>query len=287
MANTKAVVGFPSWTDDFTFSGGSYHVKYPVSNLKVLPLSRVARTSDLVGTSTVIKGTCAVPRPVQLFGLCRHSITQQGTYRLRLYSDAAWTTLVYDSGIQPVWIPPYPSWLRHWFTQNFFIGGYAPHEIAGYPWIRPIYLDQSYVIQSHQLDISDPGNPAGFVKMGRFEIAEAWPVSINFSNGSQYGFRPRTNIKEADGGVEYSRPKAKARVFQGTINYLPEDEALAKGFELQRQMDIHKPFLVMPNPSKPVHWLRNVIFARNADLPLLSYQGAGRHTFPFSWKEII
>ncbi len=35
-------IGYPRWTQDTTFTGGAWRADYPVSNLKLLPLARVA-----------------------------------------------------------------------------------------------------------------------------------------------------------------------------------------------------------------------------------------------------
>ncbi len=70
---------------------------YSIDNTKDTQRSRVWRTPD--GTNQYINGTFAdgLTRAPGFFGFFRHRC-HGGFVRLQLYSDAAWTTQVYDSG---------------------------------------------------------------------------------------------------------------------------------------------------------------------------------------------
>ena len=122
---------------------------------------------------------------------------------------------------------------------------------------------------------------------GLFEIAQGWQVSSSFGYGAQYGFRARSQGAEALGGAKWFERRDKPRAFQGEITYLPRDEALARGFEQQRRHDLDLPFLWLPHPAEPLHWLRNAFLARNAELGLQGYAVFGRDRMPLSFEEVL
>lgn len=290
-AAQNGVIGFPRWTDKGTFvaNGGSYNATYPVTNLQTLPLSRVARTSTAASANTKFAITFPKPYAVRLLAFVGHNSTLDGTFRVRLYSDTGLTALLYDSGVgQPFWPPVYATDDLEWEDDRWWSGGYSSDEIAGYRATRPIWLDKLYLVQGIAVDVVDTGNPAGFFQLGLFEVAQGWQVGTNFTPGAQYGFRARTQIIEAIGGVKYADRRDKPRQFSGVIDYLDRDEALARAFEHQRQMDIDIPFLWMPDPTATVHLLRQTYLARNVDLGLMSYaQAMDVDSLPLRFEEVL
>jgi hypothetical protein len=61
----RAVFGWPRWTGDVTWSGGSWLAGYPLANLGVLPLARVARSTNDDLASTQVIGTFSAARSVR------------------------------------------------------------------------------------------------------------------------------------------------------------------------------------------------------------------------------
>lgn len=283
----NAVIGFPSWRGKCTFSLGSWEADYPVSNLSTLPLNYVARSTDLDAASTQWKATFDKARGIRLLGLIRHNLTLDATFRLKLYADSALSTLLFDSGWVDVWLDVYKTQERTWADSNFWGGKYTQEEIDDAEAIRPIFLDQQYIAEAFTVEILDPTNPAGFIQVGLMEVAQGWQVQTNFGYGAEYGFENRTTVEEAEGGVEYFDIKDSPTVFNGSIKSMNRDEALSKAFEHQRQMGIHTPFLWMPHPNEPLHWLRNTALVRNKDLGLMGYASHNRDSVPLQFKRIL
>ena len=92
----NAIVGFPRWTTKTTFSagGGAWDPVYPVTNLGVLPLAQVARTTDDAIASTRFLATIDRDRGVRLLGICRHNLSLSALQRVSLSSGPACTFTV-------------------------------------------------------------------------------------------------------------------------------------------------------------------------------------------------
>lgn len=281
------VIGWPRWTPDVTWSGGSWSATYPVANLGLLPLSRVARSSSAATADTQFIGTLSASRPIRALALARHNITVGGRMRVRLYGDAARTIMVFDSGWFDVWPEVFPYETLEWEDDAWWTGKYTAAEIAGYAPTRPVWLGAVYLARAFRVEIDDTANPAGFVQIGLCEVAQGWQVSVNPSPGYAEGHRFRTEVAEALGGVRYFERRDKPRVARGTIENLSRDEAMARGFELHRQADLDQPFLFFPFPDETLHWLRTAFVARLVDPGLIAFSSFNRNSFPFAVEEVL
>lgn len=283
----RAVFGWPRWTQDVTWSGGSWQASYPVSNLAILPLARVARSTNATLASTQIIGTLSGPRTVRAMALARHNLGLLGRLRLRLYSDTARTVQVLDTGWFDVWPSAYLPGDLEWEDDNWWTGGPKGTDIVGYAPTRPIWLGASYRVSAFLLEIDDTTNPAGYVEAGLLEVAQGWQVSVNPGADFAEGFRFRTEAAEALGGGKTFDRRDKPRTARGTIEFLPRDEALSQGFEMMRQADLDQPFLWFPQPDETQHWLRTAYVARLVDPGLIAHASAGRSRFPFAVEEVL
>lgn len=286
MANTSAILGWPSVTEYFTLSGGNWSASYPRSNLQRMPLSKVARTISLNPIDTVIVGTADTTRQVGLIAFARHNLSISSTIRVRLYQDAAATILLYDSGVQDVWPSVYPYDILEWESDAYWTGKYHPDELRGTTWLWLWWVGVDFMATTVRLDISDPENLDGYVQAGYLEIAGQYAVAFNFQYGAQYGFRFRTVATEALGGAKYFDGRNKPRVFKGSFK-LPHDEAMGKQFEMLRQRDLYQPVIWLPNPDEKIHWLRTAMLAQFQDPGMFSYYAVDIDEVPIFLEEII
>lgn len=283
----NAIFGWPRWTPDITWSGGSWSASWPVSNVGSLPLARVARSSNTTLAATQIIGTLSRDRPLQLFGLVRHNLTAAARYRLRLYGDAARTILLLDTNWLAVWPEVYPYGTLEWEDDAWWTGTYSDSDLAGYTWTRPLWLGQLLLARAFLLEFDDTANVAGYVEIGMVEVAQGWQPSLNMAYGYQTGWRSRSPSVEALGGAKYFDRRDKPRIVRGDLTRLPRDEAMARGFEMQRVQDADQPLLWFPFPDEPFHWVRDAMLARLVDPGLLGFPFYNRMTFPFSLEEVL
>jgi hypothetical protein len=258
-------------TSSFTLSGGSWNASYPETNLQLLPLSRVARTTNATTPNTSIIATSATPKQAGIVALARHNMSLSATIRVLVWSDAAMSTLVYDSSYINVWA-----------------GSVTATDIAGSicTWFHR-FAAVGTTVGAIRLDINDTGNTDGYVQAGYLEIASVFEVTYNPDWGMNYGFRWRSQTTEAIGGALYVDRRAKPRVVKGVFKYSPRDEAMAKHFERERQLDLDQPILFVPFPGETTHLNRTVMLARQVDAGLAALTVMGFDSVPFALEEII
>ncbi len=291
MANNESaiVLGFPRWTPKVAFSapdGAAVDAEYPPPNLGSLPLAQVWRTPDLAPVNTRVMGVLDKPRAMRLLGLCNHNFSLTARYRLRLYLSTVLTgTPVYDSGWAAVWPPVYPYSTLEWEDDNYWSGGYSKEEIAGYRWTRPLWLPHPYVARSFLMELDDPNNDDGYLQCGLFEVSQGWQASVSINQGAQLGFRFRSPSTEAIGGNKDFERRDKPRVLKGEIGLIDHNEAMAKAFEHQRQMDEDVPFLVVLDPTTLS--LRECFLARNVQPGLISLASGSADRIPVSFEEVM
>jgi hypothetical protein len=284
---TNAIFGFPRYTPDVTWSGGSWETDYPRTNLGTLPLAYVARTTDATTASTQVVGTFSRDRPLSLIGICRHNLSLDATYRVRVYADAARTTLLYDTGTVDVWPAVYPAETLEWEDDRWWDGKYSEEEIAGYTWTRPIWLGQVYLVRAFLLEITDTANDDGFVQIGLLEVSEGRPSSVNMAYDYQEDWVDRSVVVEGLGGIRYVERRDEPRTVRGEIRYLNRDEALAKFFEMRRRMRADLPVLYFPFPDETVHWLRTAMLATLDRPGPIAYSAKSRNTVPIALREML
>jgi len=284
----NAVIGWPRWTEGFTFTAASAAAGWEAANLSSLPLGYVWRSVGLDTAHTWIKGTSATRRRIGMLGLVRHNFSITARHRLRLYADEAMTVPLYDSGWRDVWPVVYRSRDLPWEAPNWWSGKYTAEELSGGVWLLPMWLGgRLYVARGLHWEFADPDNADGYVQVGLCEIAAGWQVSSNFDYDAGEGFRPRTQLTEAMGGCIYPELRDKPRVFQGMVRYMDRDEAMARGFEHQRAADLKIPFLWLPHPGERRHWVREAFLARNKSLGLLAYAAKQAQSLPLNFEEVL
>lgn len=283
----RMIFGFPRWTPDVTWNGGDWEAAYPVGNLGLLPLNRVARSTSLLASATQFTMTFSAQRRVQLLGLVRHNLSLHGRMRVRIWSDAAATVLVYDSGWIAVWPPVYLPADLEWEDDNWWAGTYSATEIDGASATRPLWLGRLYSARVIKFEFDDADNAAGYVQAGMCEVAQGWQVSVNPAPGHEEGFRFRTEQGEGLGGVKYFNHREKPRVARAEIASMPRDEAMGRGYELLRQFDVDQPFLIFPYPDETQHWLRTAYLARNVDPGRIAWAVGNRSRYPIAVEEVL
>lgn len=245
---SAAVFGYPDLTGQFALGGGSYSSIYPRSNLLTNDLKAVARTTDATTGSTLIEATCATAQSVGVIMVSTRDDdaypSLAATWRVRLYSDVAMTVLLLDTGN----VTPWPGGKIVRPDLIWWCG--AAGNIAGVKGIR--------------INITDTGNPAGYVDFGRLVICGATALNFNFKPGAQRGRRIRSTESEAPGGSKTFGRRPSAAVWRGTFPAIDGDT-----YDVFEQMwriyDIDTVFPFIPNPSEPSRWTQSAMLARFVD----------------------
>jgi len=251
----RAYFGFPRVTDAFGIWGGdgvgNWLAIYPLSNLGVLPLSRVARSLDATtGSTQIAVSATSAAQSASVLALVGHNLSQAATIDVRIWSDREGTALVYHSG-----------------SINAWAASYTADELSGAVWtfVHRFANSGNITVGRVALDITDTANTNGYVQAGFLEIAGAFDVSYNFAFGSQYGFRWRSQVTEAIGGAKYVDDRQHPRIFKGDFPVTLRAESMGKFYEIERQGRSHKPILFVPISTETAHLLRTVMFAQQID----------------------
>lgn len=163
--------------DTATLSSTGFSTTLPVSYLKLQDRSALAQSTGLdFGSPSIgpsIKGSYATAQTIDMFALRYHNLTAAATWRLILYSDAAFTTVIYDSG-----------------NVNAFAYSNIPADITPeyFKLMKnsAMYFAKQTTMKSWILTINDSANPDGVIKISRAFAGEKW----EFARGVRRGMFP-------------------------------------------------------------------------------------------------
>lgn len=131
-----------------------------------------ARTFDLVWPSNQTVACVAFP-------FC--SLSRTATIRVQVYSDAAFTTQVVDSGTisavqsSPVGVASTDEWYNTPVGVNSYgVGGYA---------FAVVYFTRTTACRSMKISISDTTNPLGYLEVGALVVGDYWSPTYNVQAG--------------------------------------------------------------------------------------------------------
>jgi hypothetical protein len=154
-----------------------------VGNLVKSKKSKVYRST---ATSTTITGVLAAAEVAAMVALPFCNLSPTATIRVRLYSDAAGSTLVRDTGVVSA-CPAAVIRLRGWSalqSSNAYANG-------GGAYARVWFAETSFM--RFVIDIVDINNPAGFIESSFLVVAPYIEVAMNPTAAPQ-GFMDGTNI---------------------------------------------------------------------------------------------
>ncbi len=144
------------------------NASYPVANLKTIARTETLRTSGL--TAQQIRAVWPANVSANAIALCYHDLTAAATWRVRLYSDATFTTSVYDSGT----VTAYDS------------GGISSFDDINSAAFREyknsvLWLTSTFTnVRSATIDLNDSTNPDGFLEAARLFIGQYTELQRNF-----------------------------------------------------------------------------------------------------------
>jgi hypothetical protein len=183
----------------------------PLSNVQLRARGRIVRYAAASGVE--MKGTYGGEAVrATMFSPYRHNLEPDGTVRFRGYSDAAWTTLVIDTGDRPA-VPT--------ATLDYLDSGIDPLGISIFSpkyrlkrttvWFddADMLLYTTDVILSWKVTISDPTNTSGYMDISRLWIAKHFELEDNPVYGGAMSLIDESQTYRTDG----STPRNDAGAF--------------------------------------------------------------------------
>lgn len=251
-----AMIAFGNYAERATLSEGVWIETLPLTNLLTREMGRIARSLTAEPSATKFRADLGGREAVRVFAALNHNIGLGGDYRLTGSNDAGLATPDYDSGWLPVWPAVYPFGTIEWGAPNFWERTLTRAEREGYPKHLIHLLPTTQRLRYWRLEISDAGNPDGFISAGRLFVADAWQPTNGVAFGSGIGWEDATTFQESLSGAEYADEKPPFRVVQLTTHFMGTDEALAAAFEIQRRAGTSKEVLYIADPDDTTHAIR-------------------------------
>ncbi len=285
MAN--CMLGFPNRVDASALSGGTWVSTLPLTNLQSRIIGKVARSANIAMASTKFDIDLGAGTKIQALCLRNHNISLTGEYRITASNSPAFSALVYDSAWLDVWPEVYPWGTLEWEDDNFWTGQYTIEQTQGYTTELDHLLPVLKVARYWRFEIKDTLNPAGYVQFGRLFIGPVWQPKMNMSYGASIAWETQTGSGEAIGGTEYFQRRTPYRVCKFSLNWMNQDEAFSRAFELMRRAGIDQEVLFIHDPDDTVHALRRRFLCRLRTLSPIEYPYFNINSAAFELKELL
>lgn len=290
MAN--CMIGFPNRIDAATLSGGSWGSGSPLAglvlaNLQSRIIGKVARSTSAALVNAKFDIDLGAAKNIRLVGLINHNCSLAALVRIRGASDAAFSTVLDDSGWLPVWPAVYPSTSLDWEDDNWWTGQYTDEQRAGYTAAFVYALSINTVARYWRIEFDDTTNAAGYIQLGRVFIGPAWQPSENPQYGPGLGWETRTEIQEALGGAEYFQRRTPYRVQTINLDFMTDDAALGNAFEIQRRAGLDLELLWVHDPDDTIHALRRRFIGRLRTLNPILNPDYNTNSTTFEIKELL
>lgn len=221
MANVKILHNKPS--DAGTFSGGSWLSTLPLANLVTKQVSRVARSTNAVATSTKFVVDMGRPFSISQMILIGHNLSSSATIRWRMSDSSGGSPALYDA-TTPAQTPTIPFGSLPWgampwdgIDPTIYPGGRI--NIHNMP--DPVYA--RYIL----IDIVDASNADGYVQIGRFIAGDPWSPRVNMNWDPQVGYVDDSKAMRSYGGQLYVSEQRRRRQMSLQFDWLSENEAMA------------------------------------------------------------
>lgn len=165
----------------------------PQTNLQRPERALVARTTSTADQQ--IRGTWSTGRVISAVALNRHNLSSVSTWRFRLYADAVWADLIYDSG-EVVAVPPKSLGDMEWGVDPLGVSLFTGWSHAfSQMWLEPI------VARSFILTLLDGTNADGYMQASRLFVGRYLEPSINMDWGYGLRWHEDTTQERTDGGT--------------------------------------------------------------------------------------
>lgn len=242
MANVRMLI-VNDWDDaSLTLTTGTPVATLPLTNTQSYNNARTFRTTTLSGV--VIDGDFSSTSYISGFIMWRHNLTEDATYRLRLYSGAGQTgTTVYDSGSTAAVTVKYLG------EFEWGVDPLSPSVYTGWPNVSTnLWLGASYTAASFKLEINDATNPDSYLDITRVYMGRVFTPTSNFSWNMANQWQDDVEHIRTAGGSTYTVDRTPYREVSFNLDWLDAtDRALF--FDQTRSVGRHKDIYVTMFPE--------------------------------------
>lgn len=225
-----------------------------------------------VGTSVTYTLAWSNPEQIQAVALPATNLSLSSTIRVRLYSDAAGTSLVTDTGVVPACqVAPKLPWNMTVFNANAFAyGGYTK---------TAVYFPVPHAARRCVIDIVDSTNPAGYIDCARLVVGAYWSPEKNAGYGAQFSLVDNSVASRNDAGDVLVELQPRHETMSFSINEMYEADRNAL-MQIIRSVGVSRNILVslLPESDNAQSEVEGLIYGKRANSPFsLDYYRAYSH----------
>ncbi|UAA39411.1 hypothetical protein KIH87_03370 [Paraneptunicella aestuarii] len=242
MANSRLIFNNVWDAATLTQSAGTFETHLPISNTQKYNNSRVFRTSDTQDVEILFDWD--EPVFIEALALWRHNLTSSAQIQLQFYNGVNQTgDVIYDSGILLGDVPKNLGDLV-WGKDPLGVSTYTGWETA----TRSFWFDDTHVVSSARLTISNPDNPDGYLEIGRIYAGEAFSPTFNVDLGHIFKWETDVKSNPTAGGTVHTLDAATYRKLSFNLSHLSPSDRTSFA-DLTRILSIHKDFFISLRPN--------------------------------------
>ncbi|UQI42530.1 hypothetical protein [Vreelandella venusta] len=289
MKDNWATLCWPNYLNEATLSGGSWRTDLPRENLQQPIFDDIAETMGLGAANTQFDVILPRFRTVALVALAKHNLTVAARWRVRLFRDEMATNEMWDSGWRDVWPSVYSSSELNWEDPNFWSGGLFEEDRQDFTSLAWMFADAPQVCRRVRVEIDNPTNPEGAVRIGRAFIANYWQPTYNASWGIQYGLDIGTEFENADNQdmTEYADAKTPRRTVSFELAHITRDESFAQIHAMLRRQGLHQEILYTESRAPGPQTFAKTFIGRLASVDPLTNPYFANFTNSITLREIL
>jgi hypothetical protein len=283
------VLLYQNYADTAVLSGGSWQL--PLSNLRSDDIGRLARSTNSLNASTIVHADLGAARAVGGVAIGPTNISPGGSYRIRAYSDAAHTLLMYDGDVTAVagslidWSDT-ANWLA-WENPGFWYGIQDLFSKDDTPIFLINILADDVLARYWTIDIFDAGNADGYLEAGRLLISRAFRPSANYEPGSNsFSVQKLADKVTSLGGRSTYWNRGKQRLLRVSFPFLSEDEGFGDVFRIN-MLDEGSQVFVVPDPEDATHFQTRSFLATVKAPPPIVQLGIGAASTALDLEEVL
>ncbi|WP_430436870.1 hypothetical protein [Oceanibaculum nanhaiense] len=253
----KGIILWPNLIDDRVtppvFSGGGWLADLPLSNLRddgvqTGYLAYAAQSNTAAEEDTCFDIDHGQPVPCAGLAIPDGNWSPACNVTVTRANDADFTDVVATATgeVYPVLYPlgTQPS------TSPYLISGKPTIRLPKMPFIA--LFDPVHVARYTRVEISDPLNPDGYIRIPRLFMAGGYEPFYNMQYGARLRPIQRTRVRESVAGARFFDERAPRRVWTLEYDLLPQAELLASMYEMQATLGVSRQAFFIFDPADTV-----------------------------------
>ena len=255
-----------------------------LTNLATQDVMELARSTDAAESSTWWRIDFGRIVPLSMFAMLNHNGSTVARRRHIVTNDPNNAgASVYDTGMELMSVQT-----EVWGSQPFGAFPFSGIDTAAYPGgtvdlhVAPATVYGRYLFTY----VSDVNNPAGYFQAGRFMAGDAWVH--RFKYGITVKSVDPSETRRTRGGRRLVRKRPGYRTMAITFEAMTEADAMATGFEIDRQLGKSGDFLLVYDPEDdPSVRFRRTIYAALTETTGITTTSLHRYGWAINAEELI